>query len=214
MKNITKKIVWTTIVLVLIGFIWLLILKPKITQNISNNFKNFFNLNPVSSLTWIQDLTTTTWNDLLFWNTDSEQNLEINNEYIFDTFVYNYQDSSVPPEYHRSYTIEISKDSLNLVVDSYGDIINEFKKEISSNEWNWLIETYIESRIKNIKKTVDDWCTGWHWEKIEFFLKSKKIFSWYNYYCAWETFGNIKWDIEKIKKYLIWLVPNFSDNLK
>ena len=37
--------------------------------------------------------------------------------------VYSYGDSSVPPKYHRSYTITATKDGIRIVVDSYGNIL-------------------------------------------------------------------------------------------
>ena len=40
--------------------------------------------------------------------------------------VYHFKDRSVPPEYHRSYTIEVTKDSSSCIVDSYGNIICSF----------------------------------------------------------------------------------------
>jgi len=39
--------------------------------------------------------------------------------------IYSYGDSSVPPQYHRSYTITVTNEKLHIVVDSYGDILHE-----------------------------------------------------------------------------------------
>ncbi|MCL5991748.1 MAG: hypothetical protein M1419_06560, partial [Bacteroidetes bacterium] len=49
--------------------------------------------------------------------------------------IYYFYDSSVPPKYHRSYTITITENKLMIVVDSYGDIINEKEFEIDSSQF-------------------------------------------------------------------------------
>ena len=41
------------------------------------------------------------------------------------TVEYHYQDSSVPPEYHRSYTLTVTQGEADLVVDSYGDVLHD-----------------------------------------------------------------------------------------
>lgn len=39
------------------------------------------------------------------------------------TVVVRFHDSSVPPEYHRSWTLRLSDQRISLVVDSYGDVV-------------------------------------------------------------------------------------------
>ena len=36
-----------------------------------------------------------------------------------------FRDSSVPPEYHRSWRLTLDSDEIAVVVDSYGDIVSE-----------------------------------------------------------------------------------------
>lgn len=51
---------------------------------------------------------------------------------------YEYQDSSVPPEYHRSYSLTISHAEVEVVVDSYGDVIGETTAPIPVDVWDGL----------------------------------------------------------------------------
>ena len=49
---------------------------------------------------------------------------DTNNSYrSIKKITYHFQDASVPPEYHRSYTVIVDKDRLTITVDSYGDIL-------------------------------------------------------------------------------------------
>lgn len=41
------------------------------------------------------------------------------------TVVYRFNDSSVPPEYHRSYELTVEGTAARLVVDSYGDVLHD-----------------------------------------------------------------------------------------
>jgi len=53
-----------------------------------------------------------------------------------DTMVtYRFQDSSVPPRYHRSYTLTFDRQQAHIVVDSYGDILADQTVEMDPAAW-------------------------------------------------------------------------------
>jgi hypothetical protein len=54
---------------------------------------------------------------------------------------YHYGDSSVPPEYHRSYTLTITKDEVHAVVDSYGDVLHDVTEPLPPKVWQQLVAT-------------------------------------------------------------------------
>jgi hypothetical protein len=56
------------------------------------------------------------------------------------TIVYRYGDSSVPPEYHRSYTLEIDRTEVAVEVDSYGEILHSFSEPLPAEVWQELVE--------------------------------------------------------------------------
>lgn len=56
--------------------------------------------------------------------------------------VYRYTDSSVPPLYHRSYTVTVSPGSARIEVDSYGEVLAEAETSISPEQWASLTTAY------------------------------------------------------------------------
>ena len=53
-----------------------------------------------------------------------------------DTVVtYQFQDSSVPPRYHRSYTLTFDRQQAHIVVDSYGEILADQTVEMDPAAW-------------------------------------------------------------------------------
>jgi hypothetical protein len=52
---------------------------------------------------------------------------------------YHYGDSSVPPEFHRSYTVTVTRDEVHAVVDSYGDVVAEVTEPLPLAVWNDVV---------------------------------------------------------------------------
>jgi hypothetical protein len=46
-----------------------------------------------------------------------------------------FNDSSVPPEYHRRYTLTADAESAQLVVDSYGDVLHDVTEPNEGDRW-------------------------------------------------------------------------------
>jgi hypothetical protein len=51
---------------------------------------------------------------------------------------YRYGDSSVPPEYHRSYTLTVTRERVDAVVDSYGEVLHEISASLPREVWREL----------------------------------------------------------------------------
>jgi hypothetical protein len=49
-----------------------------------------------------------------------------------------FTDASVPPEYHRSYTISAEPGRIDVEVDSYGDVIATEQAELTHAQWKHL----------------------------------------------------------------------------
>jgi hypothetical protein len=49
-----------------------------------------------------------------------------------------FTDASVPPEYHRSYTISAEPGRVDIEVDSYGDVIAQQQGELTHAQWKHL----------------------------------------------------------------------------
>lgn len=51
-----------------------------------------------------------------------------------------FRDSSVPPEFHRSWTLTLDQDRIHVVVDSYGDVIAEETAAMPGDRWDSFVE--------------------------------------------------------------------------
>lgn len=70
---------------------------------------------------------------------------------------YQFQDASVEPESHRSYTLTIQRDEVHAVVDSYGDVIGETSEPLPEEVWDGLVDGYGD--VASIS-SVDSDCDG------------------------------------------------------
>lgn len=53
---------------------------------------------------------------------------------------YEFQDSSIPPEYHRSVELIVGEQDARIVVDSYGDVLADETTATPANVWSQLTE--------------------------------------------------------------------------
>ena len=114
------------------------------------------------------------------------------------TISYGYQDASVPPEYHRSYTIILTNENYRFQVDSYGEIIKDTLIILTNQKERvqQALEAFKKHKIKNIKnKSEDLGCSGGNGEFIEITKDGQDFFHGSNYYCAGKTLGNLSGDI-------------------
>jgi len=128
--------------------------------------------------------------------------------------IYYYYDSSVPPKYHRSYTIIITENKVRIIVDSYGDILNDKEFDIDSSKFVMIKKSLLINKIKKGKKLESKGCTGGTSEKIEYFDRDKSLFSASVYHCGNKDYGDLRGDINNVAQDIKNLIPNFSKLLK
>ena len=70
---------------------------------------------------------------------------------------YHFHDSSVPPEYHRSYLVTATDGEVHIVVDSYGDVLHDETAILDTATFDAVLEEIdgLES-----SRAEDDGCTG------------------------------------------------------
>ncbi|MDG1841093.1 MAG: hypothetical protein P8I93_01960 [Crocinitomicaceae bacterium] len=115
------------------------------------------------------------------------------------SIIYGYQDASVPPDDHRSYTIYLTNENYRFVVDSYGEIIKDTtlvlanqKEKIKNTQ-----KAFKSCKIKNREQKIEDMgCTGGNGEFIKIIRDGEIVFHGSNYYCAGKTEGNLIGDIK------------------
>ena len=82
---------------------------------------------------------------------------------------YSFQDASVPPEYHRSYSIILSENNYRFVVDSYGEIIKDTMIFLSNQrkKIRQTLRAFKKCQIKNVKRSQkNNGCSGGNGEEI------------------------------------------------
>lgn len=72
-----------------------------------------------------------------------------------------FRDSSVPPEYHRSWTLTLDREQVHLVVDSYGDTIAEETVAMPAGPWAEFVEE-LPDALQDLDEpeSVERGCTG------------------------------------------------------
>jgi len=127
-----------------------------------------------------------------------------------DEIRYNHTDSSVPPQYHRSYTISITPESIAIIVDSYGDIIAEKKFGCTPGQFNHLLSLLDEGKVKNVNLKKEDGCTGGTGEELTCRSAGTTIFNGKAYYCGGKTSGTLGGSIDNFKTAVKLLIPDFE----
>ena len=118
-----------------------------------------------------------------------------------DQVIFMYDDASVPPDDHRSYTITISSNKMVFEVDSYGDIIRKDSLPITTKKWKQIQNAFIETKIDYVtEKKNPEGCTGGSGNRITVMGTSEKIFSGRQYRCGGFNEGNLSGDIEAFEK--------------
>ena len=136
------------------------------------------------------------------------------NDVEITKIIYHFGDASVPPMYHRSYTVEINKDSLNIVVNSYGDILAEKSYQLDSLQFDSIVANIDSCKIENQKNKKNRGCTGGTSESISYFKGEDKMFSGYVYHCGGDDYGDMKGEIRGFGKDVRKLIPDLDSLLR
>ena len=128
--------------------------------------------------------------------------------------VYRYKDASIPPEYHRSYTIQANENRVHIVVDSYGAVLAERTYNISEKQFKDLLESLKKNKIIHcMRLNVASGCQGGTTEKISLFNGENRLFNGQLYHCSGKDYGNLCGDIEAFADEVKNLVPDIESLL-
>jgi len=131
---------------------------------------------------------------LLFSCKNSEESLISNADFI----VYEFHDASVPPDDHRSYTISITPNKLNYVVDSYGDVIKKGFIDIDKKKWEQCKNAFESAGIRNVvEKENNEGCTGGTGNSISVYQGTTTLFKGYQYRCGNFNEGDLEGDLNQ-----------------
>ena len=124
------------------------------------------------------------------------------------TIEYSYGDASVPPPYHRSYRIELSRDNaLRFTVESYDEVLKDTSAPIAWNTFFLACEELDSYFLQSEKPSVQNAdCTGGTHHRLTLtygpFDEMFEEVELHHYRCGNETTGNLSLDIDKYVEYL------------
>ena len=134
-------------------------------------------------------------------------------EQTITEITYAFGDSSVPPEYHRSYTITVTADSVSVVVDSYGDILADEEYDITAEQFAGIVNSLEDNDIRECPDRDDDGCGGGTSETISYADGDTELFSEVVYHCGGEDYGTLCGDTDSFADDVEALVPNLDELL-
>jgi hypothetical protein len=127
-----------------------------------------------------------------------------------DEIKYRYHDSSVPPQFHRSYTITVTATTVAIIVDSYGKIITDKKFDGSPEQFNNLLKLLDAGKVKNTKVKKEKGCTGGTSEDITCYKAGQSVFTGYAAYCGGQTTGDLGGKLDDFRTAIIALIPEWD----
>lgn len=120
-----------------------------------------------------------------------------------DKLSYHFQDSSVPPQYHRSVTIVVTPAEVTKVVDSYGDIISEQANAITAAQFKTLLATLEPLGVDVASApspSPSNGCTGGTSDSLSLYVASTEVLSGTVSSCGGESVGPMHGDLKQVAK--------------
>jgi len=131
-----------------------------------------------------------------------------------DRIVYHFQDASVPPPYHRSYTIDVTQKSVRIVVDSYGDVLADEVFHVDSLQFDRLKQILRKSGLHKCQLDAETGCTGGTGERINLYAGEKELFAGNVYHCGGQKSGNLCGDLASLADAVKALIPEIESLLQ
>lgn len=125
--------------------------------------------------------------------------------------VYEYGDASVEPQYHRSYTVDITPDSVHVVVDSYGDVLADTTYSLEGHRFEALLEELEKSELHSVDGSRPGGCTGGTTEAFVLYGAEGLVLSGSVYHCGGEDYGDLAGDLERAAGAVRGLVPALDE---
>lgn len=76
------------------------------------------------------------------------------------TLTYRFQDSSIIPEYHRSYTITISPEKIHFSIDAYKKILSEKTLVLDKKAYEEFVKKIIDLKLSDQNASTINACVG------------------------------------------------------
>jgi len=131
------------------------------------------------------------------------------------TIMYEYQASSVAPQYHRSYVLLVSHDKIKVTVDSYGTVLTDTIIAITDAQFNDIVHLHDSLGFKQITKKDNKGCVGGTGSVLKVYDTSDSLlFDGYISFCGGQEFGTMQGDVKILSEKIISYIPDFESLLK
>jgi hypothetical protein len=124
--------------------------------------------------------------------------------------VVRFQDASVPPEYHRSYTITATPAEIHKVVDSYGEVVGESRRALDDGEFDAILESVERRGLRPADRATGDdlGCTGGTSYSIAITAGDETLLEGTVYRCAGNYEGALAGDVKGLTGYVDAFTPD------
>ena len=126
---------------------------------------------------------------------------------------YEFNDASVPPEYHRSYVINVTETEVHVTVDSYEDVLADEKYTLSNTTFDALIETINEAILVSGRNEPSEPCSGGTSENLSINESGKEVYNGFFDNCADDAPSSMG-EVYNVINAVHELVPNLRELLK
>lgn len=129
-----------------------------------------------------------------------------------DRIEYYFGDSSTPPDYHRSYSLTVTKTEARIVVDSYGTTLLDKTYKLKSGQFAKVVAELQKLGIRSKKKQEGTPCSGGTTESFYLYAGKEKLFNGYQDNCE-ERLSTMVVGTEAIPRVLETVFPKTIDEL-
>ena len=130
-----------------------------------------------------------------------------------DTFIYDFQDASVPPPYHRSYTIRVTAELVYFAISDYSQILSKDSLVLTRTAYDSFVTAINNLHIKKGKEIIQEGCTGGTSDKLDLFRGSSKEVKGYIYYCGGQKYGDLEGDVALAANLFKALIPDLDKRI-
>lgn len=130
-----------------------------------------------------------------------------------DTLIYHFLDASVPPQFHRSYTIRVTPGQVYLAISDYSQVLSADSLILAKAAYESFTTAINGLHIKKKDETTGRGCTGGHSEQFDLYPGTGKGVKGYTYFCGGGQYGNLDGDVVEAAKLFNALVPDLGSKI-
>lgn len=143
---------------------------------------------------------------MLFSSCSSIKHKRLKDNGMIDRIDYRFDDSSLPPKYHRSYTISVTSNKASIVIDVYDDIIVDTSFVINTTQFKTLINE--AKQLERPKSKIATNTDGASYKNIYLYYKNETIYN-----LSWDKAKKMQTQTNEFVEHIQELIPNLKQLL-